>query len=139
MRPLTLITVLSMLMYCSSCVPTWQYITLDSREVTKDTLKAFTWENDTLELIYWFNGYGGPSGCPSPTRWTNPCISIGRSPLSSTGARLPAFIRPMYKCPGHLPPTEGILLPPAIWQALLVCRKGWILFHPTAISANRWT
>ncbi|HVW59467.1 MAG TPA: hypothetical protein VHC48_05515 [Puia sp.] len=60
MRPLTLITVLSMLMYFSSCVPTWQYITLDSREVTKDTLKAFVWENDTLELIYCFNGYGGP-------------------------------------------------------------------------------
>jgi len=60
MRPLTLITVLLGLICFSSCAPSWQYITLDSHEVTKDTSKRFTWENDTLSLMYNYNGYGGP-------------------------------------------------------------------------------
>ncbi|MBN9386092.1 MAG: hypothetical protein J0H74_35370 [Chitinophagaceae bacterium] len=60
MRPLTLTALLSMLMYFSSCVPTWQYITLDSREVTKDASKRLFFENDTISLVYSYNGYGGP-------------------------------------------------------------------------------
>lgn len=60
MRPLTLITALLMLICFSRCAPSWQYITLDSREVTKDTSKRFIWETDTLSLMYSYNGYGGP-------------------------------------------------------------------------------
>jgi len=60
MRPLTLFTVLLTLISFSSCAPTWQYIKLDSREVTKDASKRFSWENDTLSLLYNYNGYGGP-------------------------------------------------------------------------------
>jgi len=61
MRPITLCTVLLTLVCVSSCV-SYQYITLDSREVTKDTAKRLSWESDTLRLVYDISGYGGPAG-----------------------------------------------------------------------------
>src|ERR1700744_5157672 len=41
---------------CSS----YQYMTVDSSELKKNAHRQLTWENDTLKLIYDFNGYGGP-------------------------------------------------------------------------------
>lgn len=43
----------------SSCA-SYQYLTLDSSEVQKNDKKEFTWENDTMRLIYNFHGEGGP-------------------------------------------------------------------------------
>lgn len=43
----------------SSC-STYQYLTLDSSQLSKNDKKQFVWENDTLRLIYDFNGPGGP-------------------------------------------------------------------------------
>jgi len=62
MRPLTLTAALLMTLCISSCTVSWQYITLDSHEVTKDASKRFAWENDTLRLVYDYSGYGGPIG-----------------------------------------------------------------------------
>lgn len=43
----------------SNC-STYQYLTLDSSQLSKNDKKQFVWENDTLRLIYDFNGPGGP-------------------------------------------------------------------------------
>lgn len=59
MRPLPLTVILVSLLAFSSCY-SYQYITLDSAEVTKDDSKNFTWENDTLRLVYSYYGPGGP-------------------------------------------------------------------------------
>jgi len=47
------------LLTISSC-STYQYLTLDSSQLSKNDKKQFVWENDTLRLIYDFNGPGGP-------------------------------------------------------------------------------
>jgi hypothetical protein len=60
MRLLSLTLVLLMFIFFSACKASWQYISLESHEVTKDTLKHFIWENDTLRLVYSYNGWGGP-------------------------------------------------------------------------------
>lgn len=57
MRILTpLILLLAFLSGCSS----YQYLTVDSPQVQKNPQHQLTWENDTLRIIYAFNGYGGP-------------------------------------------------------------------------------
>ncbi|HMH21189.1 MAG TPA: hypothetical protein VK563_05415 [Puia sp.] len=43
----------------SSCA-SYEYLTLNSSEMPKNDRKEFTWENDTLRLIYNFHGEGGP-------------------------------------------------------------------------------
>lgn len=41
---------------CSS----YQYLTLNSSQMPKNDSKEFTWENDTMRLVYNFHGKGGP-------------------------------------------------------------------------------
>jgi hypothetical protein len=43
----------------SACSP-YQYLTLDSSQLSKNDKKQFVWENDTLRLSYDFGGPGGP-------------------------------------------------------------------------------
>lgn len=59
MRLLSITLIVLSLLGFSSCT-TYQYITLDSFETVKDTSKSFTWENDTLQVAYNFNGKNGP-------------------------------------------------------------------------------
>jgi hypothetical protein len=42
-----------------ACSP-YQYLTLDSSQLSKNDKKQFVWENDTLRLSYDFSGPGGP-------------------------------------------------------------------------------
>jgi len=49
-----------MLGFCFSSCSTYQYFTLASSEVRKDTSKRFSWENDTVQVVYDYYGYGGP-------------------------------------------------------------------------------
>jgi hypothetical protein len=47
------------IMICSSC-STYQYMTLDSPQLSRNEKKQFISENDTLRLTYDFNGYAAP-------------------------------------------------------------------------------
>jgi hypothetical protein len=50
----------ALLVFTLSSCSTYQYMTLDSSQLSKNDNKQFTWENDTLRLIYSINGKGGP-------------------------------------------------------------------------------
>jgi hypothetical protein len=41
---------------CSS----YEYLTLNSPQIPKNNKKEFSWENDTMKLVYNFHGEGGP-------------------------------------------------------------------------------
>jgi hypothetical protein len=49
-----------LLVFTISSCSTYQYITVDSSQLSKNDKKQLTWENDTLRLIYSINGRGGP-------------------------------------------------------------------------------
>lgn len=57
MRPLILTAMVVLLL--SSC-SSYQYLTINSTQMPKNDKKEFTWENDTMRLVYNFHGQGGP-------------------------------------------------------------------------------
>jgi hypothetical protein len=56
---LPILLVFTITITISSC-STYQYMTVDSSQLSKNNDKQFTWENDTMRLIYSINGKDGP-------------------------------------------------------------------------------
>jgi hypothetical protein len=81
---LFILSVLAMLLL-ASCAP-YQYITLNSPEVSKNDKKDFTWENDTLRLTYNFHGEKGLMTLTIYNKTTQPLfINWKRSALIRDG------------------------------------------------------
>ena len=72
---LRLILPLSLVLLLSSCY-SYQYVTLQSPDVPVDTSRGFTFENDTLRLVYNFHGQGGPMGVTIYNKTTTPLYVV---------------------------------------------------------------
>jgi len=107
MRPLTLTAVLLIMLCISSCTVSWQYITLDSHEVTKDASKRFAWENDTLRLVYDYNGYGGPIWVSISNKTDKPMYINWKKSALIKGGYATSLFQPNVQMSGSFDASRG--------------------------------
>jgi hypothetical protein len=83
------LTVMALMLMLSSCT-NYQYLTLDAERTTKNEKKEIVWENDSVRLVYNFNGRWGQmnimaynkSNEPVFINWKKSALVIGDRPIS---------------------------------------------------------
>lgn len=87
MKPL--LTALALMLILASCT-NYQYLTLDAGQTSKNEKKEIVWENDSVKLVYNFNGRWGvmnimaynKSNEPMFINWMKSALVIGDRPIS---------------------------------------------------------
>jgi hypothetical protein len=88
-----------------SCA-SYQYLTLNSTEITKNDRKEFNWENDTMRLVYNFHGEGGPMTITVYNKTDKPLFVNWKKSAFITDGHATSLFNPNVQVTGQVATTS---------------------------------